>query len=206
MSRIFYLIGKSSTGKDSVLSSLLKDPALSLTEIVQYTTRPIRDGEMEGREYHFITPAQSEELERAGKVVEERVYQSVHGPWKYMFVDDGQMADEARDYIAVGTIESFVKVREYYGAECVIPLYIYVETGERLQRALNRERTHDNPKYAEMCRRFIADEQDFSDEKLKEAGLMRADGSLVNGFENADYEAALKKIREFIIRAGRQRE
>ena len=200
MSRIFYLIGKSSTGKDSLLEALLADPALHLREIVQYTARPIRDGEQEGREYHFITMAESEELERAGKVVEARVYQTVHGPWKYMLVDDGQIADAACDYIAVGTVESYRKVRDYYGEEAVIPLYIYVETGERLFRALKRERTHDNPKYAEMCRRFLADEQDFSEEKLREAGLLLSDGSCRNGFENVDFQETLQNIREWIIR------
>ncbi len=199
MSRIFYLIGKSSTGKDSVLAALLKDPGLHLKEIVQYTTRPIRDGEKEGREYHFITMEESEALEKEGRVVEERVYQTVHGPWKYLFVDDGQIGDCGEDFIAVGTVESYTKVRDYFGAETVIPIYLYVETGERLQRALTRERSHDHPKYAEMCRRFLADEQDFSEEKLRDAGLLDDQGQVKNSFENVDFDTVLEKIREFII-------
>lgn len=198
MSRIFYLIGKSATGKDSIAEALLKDPCLKLTEIVQYTTRPIRGGEMEGREYHFVSPAEAEALEEAGKVVEERVYQTVHGPWKYMFVDDGQTEDDTLDYLAVGTVESYEKVRGYFGSGKVFPIYIYVETGERLQRALDRERTHANPKYAEMCRRFLADEQDFSDEKLISAGLMNADGSYTCGVENKVFSETLQAVKEYI--------
>lgn len=198
MSRIFYLIGKSATGKDSVAEALLKDPALKLNEIVQYTTRPIRDGEKEGREYHFITAEESEVLEKAGKVVEERVYQTVHGPWKYMFVDDGQTDDDTLDYLAVGTVESYERVRGYFGSGKVFPVYIYVETGERLQRALDRERSHENPKYAELCRRFLADEQDFSDEKLKAAGLMREDGSYTCGVENKVFSDTLAAIKEYL--------
>ena len=199
MGRIFYIIGKSATGKDTFLSELLSDPALGLEEIIQYTTRPIRDGEKEGREYHFITLSDAERFEKAGKVVEERGYHTVHGLWKYMMVDDGATDLSKGDYIAVGTIESYVKVRDYYGKEKVLPIYIYVETGERLQRALNRERKHEGPKYAEMCRRFLTDEADFSDEKLKEAGLLKPDGTYVNGFENAEFAACLAKIKEYIL-------
>ncbi len=199
MKHIFYVIGKSSTGKDTILSALLKDPKLGLSEIVQYTTRPIRDGEAEGREYHFITMEESLRLREAGKIVEERVYETVHGPWKYMFVDDGQLERGDGDFIAVGTVESYVKVRDYFGKDRVLPIYIFVETGERLQRALNRERTHDNPKYAEMCRRFLADEQDFSDEKLREAGLLDERGRVLNGFENVSLSDTIRAVREFVI-------
>lgn len=198
MKRIFYIIGKSSTGKDTILSALLQDPALQLTEIVQYTTRPIRDGEEEGREYHFITMEESLRLRDAGKIVEERVYETVHGPWKYMFVDDGQIEKAKGDLAAVGTVESYCRVRDYFGKDRVLPIYIYVETGERLQRALNRERTHENPKYAEMCRRFLADEQDFSDEKLREAGLLDDAGRLLNGFENISLPETIREVKEFV--------
>jgi len=199
MGKIYYLIGKSSTGKDSFLEALLKDPALHLQKIVQYTTRPQRDGEQEGREYHFITDQEADEMDRAGKIVEIRTYHTIHGPWRYMLADDGSILSGG-PRIAVGTVESYVKVRSYFGAENVVPLYIWVETGERLERALQRERNHDNPKYAEMCRRFLADEEDFSDEKLKEAGLMNAEGEYLCGYENADFETCLNDLRRVILR------
>ena len=197
MNKIFYLIGKSSTGKDTLLEMLLKDRELKLKKIIQYTTRPIRGGEEEGREYHFIDDAEAERMKKAGLIVEMRAYNTVHGIWKYMLADDGQFAEPA-DRIAVGTIESYIKVRDYFGEDRVVPLYIHVETGERLSRALNREREHANPKYAEMCRRFLSDEEDFSDEKLKQAGLMRDDGSYLNGFENDELQSCYERIRSFI--------
>ena len=46
-----------------------------------------------------------------------------------------------------------------------------VEDGERLSRALNREREQENPRYEEMCRRFIADQSDFSEENILNAGI-----------------------------------
>ncbi len=200
MGKIFYLIGKSATGKDSLLERLSADPALALSGIVQYTTRPIRGGEEEGREYHFITIPESDALEAAGKIIEMREYQTVHGPWRYMLVDDGGVDLTARDYIAVGTIGSYVKVRDWFGNKNVVPIYIEVETGQRLKRALDRELNHARPKYAEMCRRFLADEQDFDMAHLKEAGLADEDGHITNCFENDVFEDCLAAVRAFILK------
>ena len=55
MGKIFYFMGKSSTGKDTIYRQILSDNKLKLRKIVPYTTRPIRANEEEGREYHFIT-------------------------------------------------------------------------------------------------------------------------------------------------------
>ena len=49
MGKIFYIMGKSSSGKDSIYRQLEKDQELGLKRLVIYTTRPIRDGEVNGR-------------------------------------------------------------------------------------------------------------------------------------------------------------
>ena len=204
MGRIYYIIGKSATGKDSILDELTRDPALGLRKIVQYTTRPRRGGEEEGREYHFISMEESDRLLDAGKVIEMREYNTVYGIWRYMLVDDG-LADPGKGrFAAVGTIASYQKVRDYYGSEAVVPIYIFVETGERLERALRRERTHAYPKYTEMCRRFLTDEADFSDEKLQEAGLMAPDGTVRNAVENIDFQECVQEVREIILKDGEE--
>ena len=53
MGRIFCLMGKSSTGKDTIYKELLEEKKLDLHKIVPYTTRPIREGEKNGEEYFF---------------------------------------------------------------------------------------------------------------------------------------------------------
>ena len=143
--------------------------------------------------------------EEQGKIVECRTYHTVHGDWHYMMIDDGQVDLAKKDYAAVGTVESYKKVKEYYG-DAVVPIYVYVETGERLQRALDRERQHANPKYAEMCRRFLADEADFDDAHLMDAGLLREDGTYVNAFENDNFTACVQAVREWISRVRKQSE
>ena len=114
-----------------------------------------------------------EKLEAEGKIIELRAYHTIHGIWKYFTVADHQVDLDHQSYLLIGTLESYLKIREYFGTENVVPIYIEVEDGMRLQRALERERRQENPKYEELCRRFLADEKDFSEEKLKEAGITK---------------------------------
>lgn len=186
MGKIYYMMGKSSSGKDTLYKEVLK--ALpKLKTLVLYTTRPIREGEQEGIEYHFVTDEELERFEKAGKIIEERTYDTVYGAWKYATIEDGQINLAAYDYLAIGTLESYAGMKKCYGAENLVPIYIEVEDGERLSRALSRERQQEQPKYEEMCRRFLADQKDFSEENLEEAGIARR-------YYNDDKVQCLEKI------------
>lgn len=195
MGKIFYLMGKSASGKDTIYK-MVREAMPELKTITIYTTRPIRDGERDGVEYHFVGEEVLEAFQKEGKVIELRTYHTVHGLWKYFTVDDGQFRLETEDYLMIGTLESYGKMREYFGADVMVPLYIEVEDGERLQRALARERQQKQPKYAELCRRFLADMEDFGEENLKKYGITEA-------FENKEMGETLRKICEKIQKMNR---
>lgn len=74
----------------------------------------------------------------------------------------------------IGTLESYYGMREYFGEEQLIPIYIEVEDGLRLERALCRERQQKEPKYAEMCRRFLA-MQRISPKRFKKSRHCKGD-------------------------------
>ena len=171
MGKIYCIMGKSSTGKDTLFKKILGDESLSLKTIVPYTTRPVRAGEKNGVEYFFCDEKKVEELEREGRIIELRAYDTIHGIWKYFTVNDDQIDLEHQNYLIIGTLESYLKIHDYFGKEKVVPIYIEVEDGERLKRAIAREETQEVPKYEEMCRRFLADAQDFSEEKIRQAGI-----------------------------------
>lgn len=132
MGKIFYLMGKSASGKDTIYKKLL-EACPQLHTVTLYVTRPMRVGERDGVEYHFTTEKELKAFQDAGKVIEQRTYQTVAGPWSYATVDDDV----------------------------------------RLERALLREKQQKFPNYAELCRRYLADEKDFSPENLKEAGILQ---------------------------------
>ena len=191
MGKIYCVMGKSSSGKDSIYHEIMEKGALGLKPIIPYTTRPIRDGEQDGREYHFCTEDTVQRLQDAGRIMELRAYNTVYGVWKYFTVDDEQINLNKYNYLYIVTLEGYTKIQEYFGADRVVPIYIEVEDGERLMRAIAREQKQDVPKYEEMCRRFLADSADFCDEKLVEAGVVRR-------FQNNDFVQTVQEVTAYI--------
>jgi len=191
MGKIFCVMGKSATGKDTIYQKLLTESKLELKRIIPYTTRPIREGEVEGREYHFCTEEDVQRLDAEGRIVELRAYNTVYGIWKYFTVDDGNIQLEKENYLLIGTLEAYTKIRDYFGQDKVLPIYIEVEDGERLLRAISREKSQDVPKYEEMCRRFLADAKDFSEENLLAAGIEKR-------FVNVELTDTLSKIENYM--------
>lgn len=185
-------MGKSASGKDSVYRELMK--RFPFEKIVMYTTRPMRQDEKNGVQYYFTDEAQYRRLLGDGKVIESRCYQTVHGPWIYYTVDDGRIHRDGREqYLVIGTLESYEKMKDHYGADMLVPVYLEVEDGLRLERALKREKLQAVPGYSEMCRRYLADEKDFSEERLKEAGIKTR-------FSNECMEQCVEEITEYIRR------
>ena len=189
MGKLFYLMGKSVSGKDTIYQRLLADEKWNLKRLVIYTTRPIRDGELEGREYHFVDEAEFQRLKSQGKVIEDREYQTVYGLWRYFTADTIDL--KRYNYLGIGTLESYRQLQAYYGTDKVCPIYVEVEDGERLKRAIAREETQEIPKYEEMCRRFLADSRDFSEENVKLAGIEQK-------FQNNDFNTCLLEIERYL--------
>ena len=190
MGKIYYVMGKSCSGKDTIYKRLVKRHPEFHT-IVPYTTRPIREGERDGVEYFFVGQEQLREMQETGRVIEARSYDTKCGVWTYFTADDGQIDLDAYDYLVIGTLVSYQALKEYFGSSALVPIYIEVEDGVRLERAIGREREQAVPQYAEMCRRFLADAEDFSEENLKKAEISRR-------FENDELGKCLDEIEAYI--------
>lgn len=191
MGKIVCLMGKSSSGKDTIYKKLLEQKQIQLQTIVPYTTRPIRDGEKEGVEYHFTDEEGYQKLLGQGSIIEARAYNTCYGIWRYFTVADEMIKLEGNSYILIGTLEAFSQIQKFYGVDKVVPVMIELDDGVRLQRALDREKVQDHPKYEEMCRRFLADAEDFSEEKMQLAGIRKR-------FNNDELDRCLKEIVAYL--------
>lgn len=156
--KIVCLIGKSSSGKDTINNLLLQKT--NLKQVVSYTTRPPRVNEQNGKDYNFVDEDHMIDAEIKEKLIERRDYDTAHGRWTYATIDDGQF-DCDDDMLIVAAPKQFYQLRRYFGEDRVVPVYIYVDDTTRLKRAIAREEMQETPKYTEMCRRFLADEVDF---------------------------------------------
>ena len=194
MGKIFVFMGKSSSGKDTIFKTISNDLDNILTTTL-YTTRPIRDEEINGIDYYFVSDETHEQMKQDNLVIESRSYNTVHGIWTY-FTAATNIDLIHNNYMIINTLEGYEKFKEYYGEDKVIPIYIEVEDGIRLERALIRERKQSTPKYEELCSRFLADQKDFSEENLLKSKI-----SAENRFINDDLIECILAIEKKIIEA-----
>lgn len=193
MGKIFCLMGKSSSGKDTIFNKLKSDKDLDLNVIVPYTTRPKRNNEIDGVTYYFVDKSVLDRYEESGKMIEKRIYNTIKGDWYYCTIDDGNIDINKNQYIIITTLEAYVNLQRYFGKDKIIPLYINVDDGIRLERALERERMQESPNYDELCRRFLADSKDFSSEKLKECEIEKY-------YNNIDLNQCILQIKNDILK------
>lgn len=155
--KLYCIIGKSGSGKDSIYKRILEKT--NLNPIIPYTTRPRRPLEENGKDYHFVS---DEFMLNNPLVIEKRTYKTVHGDWYYATVNDGQL--QKGDSAIVASPEQYLNIKNYFdkkGKVEVIPIYIYVDDGIRLQRLISREMLQEEPNYFEICRRYKTDAEDF---------------------------------------------
>ena len=180
-------MGKSASGKDTVYRELQK--RFPFPPLILYTTRPMRQNEQDGREYFFIDRERLGAMRKAGEILEERSYNTVHGIWTYCTARNFDLSQHS--LFGVGTLESYAPIRAKLGDQQIVPIYIEVDDRTRLLRAIDRTSCEPAPDYKEVCRRFLADETDFSEEHLASAGIVRR-------FQNDSLERCLSEITDFI--------
>lgn len=160
MDNIYVILGKSASGKDTIYQKIVS--MCDLVPIVYYTTRPIRNGEVDGKDYFYVTEKEIEAAEKSGKLIEKRTYNTVKGLWTYATISDGQFETQ-RDGIIVLPPKAYYSFIEYFGKDKIIPIFVHVPDGIRLRRSIERDEKQDTPNYEETCRRFLSDAQDFKD-------------------------------------------
>lgn len=192
--RLIYIMGKSSSGKDTIYSILKQK--IDINTYVMYTTRPMREEEIDGVTYNFISTEEMKKFidgEKKYSVIEYRTYQTVHGPWTYATIKDNQFETRG-DMLMLGTLESYMKVKENFKNDedvQLLPIYIEVPDNIRLKRAIEREEKQEEPRFVELCRRFIADSNDFSEENIEKADIQKR-------FKNINLEECVYQIIEYI--------
>ena len=196
MSLIYFLMGKSASGKNHIADALLADEDLGLKPVILYTTRPMRIGEEDGVDYHFVDDSQEKSFMDSGKIIEERIYHTVKGDWKYFTADDGIFDNlEEENFLAIGTPDAYEKYRDYFGEDKLWPIYVEVNNGNLLARAVKREGKQENPNFEEVYRRFQADRADFAEERMMKINNLHRfsnDGSLEDCIDSI--KSAMKKI------------
>lgn len=153
MYKIIALIGEAGTGKDTIMQNILKKHPLTFNEIISCTTRPMREGEVEGVNYYYLTPE-----EFAHKVLNAEMLEATSfNDWFY-----GTSYDALRSNclnIGVFNPDGIRAMQGMPGIDVVV-FRISCSDKTRLLRQLNRE---ENPNVDEIIRRYKTDKEDFYD-------------------------------------------
>ena len=151
--QVVALIGKAGAGKDSIQKATCELHPHMFHPIVSCTTRPAREGEAEGVDYHFISLNEFTRKVLNGDMLEATEFRD----WFY-----GTTLDSlAKDKINIGVFNpAGVEALLEDPRLDVVVFEVNAPDKQRLMRYLNRE---ELPDCAEMCRRYFTDEKDFSD-------------------------------------------
>ena len=158
MYKIICLIGKSGSGKDTIIQKLHAD--LKIPIAISFTSRPMRPGEIQDLTYHFVSDSYFEDNKE--KFIEQRIYKTYGKDgnvefWKYGLTEE---SFEEGNNLVIVDVNGYKALRKYFGEGNVLPFFIHCSDTTRLNRVLLRG---DGSNKLEVMRRFAADEEDFKD-------------------------------------------
>ena len=183
------IAGKTSSGKDTIVNALVKDHGYK--KMITYTTRSMREGEVNGKDYHFVTAKDFENKINSGFFAEYKVYNTIFGTWKYGSAVEDYINAEDKTVIIL-TPDGYRDVAESLRTK---PRLIYIYACEYTIRK-RLESRGDNKMEAE--RRLRSDKKDFN-------GFKNEADKIVYNNENDNIEEIVEEILDYVANTPRER-
>lgn len=154
--KIIILTAKSAGGKDFIYQKLVEKGCVP---IISATSRPMREGEVEGKSYFFKTKEQFLSMIENNEFLEYRSYNSASGEWFYGTPNYQFQEESDNVYVTVLELQGAKAFLDKYGPEICHIYYLDVPDNIREQRAIARK-SFDK---TEWDRRLQTDTADFSE-------------------------------------------
>lgn len=181
-------IGKSAVGKDTLLKKQIED---GVSPIISFTTRPMREGEVNGVDYNFVSTEEFNRLFENGDIAEKRSCDTlVDGKPDTWYYGSPRLTLD-RLWVGVVTVDGAMSYIDLYGKDEVNVIYVTADYEVRHERAMKRGSFNEQ----EWNRRVIADEKDFSEENIE--ALERKLGKPVERLDNNEDFEKKKPISEY---------
>ena len=157
--KIFVFCGKSGSGKDFYAHKIKEN--INLKFVVSTTSRPMRSGEVDGREYNFTTKENFLKKIEDNEFIEYRSYDTLvdNTPNTWYYGTEKKSIKDNESYIMILDKQGLIDIKNSFG-DRVIGIYLYVDDKEREIRAKNRD---ENFCQVEWDRRIKDDEEKFKE-------------------------------------------
>ena len=174
---VFVLLGKTGSGKSTILNMIQDVHGVDLPKLASYTSRPRRSNEEKSNEYIFLDNSKFDEMVANGCFMEHRKYTVADGSiWQYgTGFPDSDYSITTMTPDVVPTVKNVAEIKVY-------PIYIDVSQDIRYKRMKFRESQMETPNYSEMVRRYISDEKRYTQKMMEDAGINDTNTFNNNGF------------------------
>lgn len=150
---IVVLFGRTASGKSSIATALCRS-SKHYHKIITYTTRPMRKGEEQDVDYHFISDDEFEQMKHDHQFIEYKQYDTSHGIWKYGSVISYEQARSKEYYVIILTPQGLRDVSKTFSN--YVAFHISVSLQEQLKRLQER-----GDEKAQILKRLQNDSVDF---------------------------------------------
>ena len=190
MKKIIALVGCSASGKDFILKHAIKYIG-NLIPIISHTSRPMRQGEIDGREYYFVDVETITDMHNNGEFIESRNYYVGDGiTWSYGIHKGSVDIDSNYDYIVIVDFQGLKKIEKYFEKlgmkDCIHSIFIDTDSQIRLQRSLSREGRMTEDQVSEVIRRY-EDDKMFIEPAREYCNISLKNNSIENGLQILNY-------------------
>lgn len=178
---LYIIMGKSGAGKDTILQILNNEFNLDL--IIQTTSRPKRDNEVEGLQYYFKSKKEYEKLIKEDKMLEYRTYETNFNNKKELryYGVEKKSINKDKNCAIINVPSNIEMIKKEFPKS----IFIYLELDDIIRK--NRAMMRPNFDEYEWNRRLKADAIDFRDIKSKV-------DYVINNFDLNSTREKLKKI------------
>lgn len=190
MKKIIALVGCSASGKDFILKHATKYID-NLIPAISHTSRPMREGEVDGREYYFVDVETITDMHNNGEFIESRNYYVGNGTtWSYG-IHKGSIDTESNcNYIVIVDFQGLKKIEKYFEnlgmKDCIHSIFIDTDSQIRLQRSLSREGRMTEDQVSEVIRRY-EDDKMFIEPAKEYCDISLKNNSIENGLQILNY-------------------
>lgn len=189
--KLIAIIGRSASGKDYLFRQTLNQNP-DLNPVIHYTTRPRRDGEIEGKDYFFTTETEFQQKEDN----HEFFFITSFRDWRYGI--DSNSFDSKKINIGIFNPFELRQLHEFFKNKFQL---IIVETQadeqSRYQRSLKRLQPFDEENLREMCRRNLADKEDFESIKDISRHILDTTDCFTGAYNEGFMDAIVKLLGEY---------